>query len=449
MSSQEDKYRNYYEALELEENATLADINRAYKKLKELYSTESIVTDPILDEFGEDQREEIVDQIEEAYKALVLYVVQKDRAQKLPGEEEQKPEDTTEEEEEKVAIPAELPEPAKEIREISDVIAETKEEIDEIEEEEEVLLLDEVLPDEESIKTMIAPPTAAFPTSASASPARPAASAPSASPAPPVPPEEEQEEIPMELAKAKTPVESLEPLVPLVPLEPLEPMETLEPMEPMEPPPDFPEELEPDPHAATIHIHENDQDHEPIHIELPDKDDDLQDNEFEILGSDEEEEEEEEPVIENLEEKYKIPARKGIWDESLFEKDIDSIKKEITKDLTKDIQEQLTFTREPSEKAGESQVINQAEGISIKGRTLRKLREKLGMGIHEMAVSTKIHYKILVNIEKERFAKLPEPGYLRWYLMTYAKRLSLDPKRVADEYMKRYRQWEKEQKSLA
>lgn len=87
------------------------------------------------------------------------------------------------------------------------------------------------------------------------------------------------------------------------------------------------------------------------------------------------------------------------------------------------------------------------ESKTIKGRTLRRAREKLEIGIHEMAVSTGISYKDLVNIEKERYSKLPESGYLRWLITTYAKTLSLDPKKAADDYMARYRKWQREQGS--
>jgi cytoskeletal protein RodZ len=72
----------------------------------------------------------------------------------------------------------------------------------------------------------------------------------------------------------------------------------------------------------------------------------------------------------------------------------------------------------------------------------------LGLGIHEIALKTKINYKILVNIEKERFSKLPDAGHLRYYLTSYAKALFLDPQNVADEYMKRFRQWKRSKGEL-
>ena len=51
----------------------MSDVKRAYSHLKELYSTESIVTSPIIDEFSEDNRQEILDQIEDARIKLMEY----------------------------------------------------------------------------------------------------------------------------------------------------------------------------------------------------------------------------------------------------------------------------------------------------------------------------------------------------------------------------------------
>jgi flagellar biosynthesis protein FlhG len=63
-------YSKYYEILELDKGATLSDVKRAYLHLKELYSTESIVTSPIIDEFPDDNRNEILDLIEDARRKL-------------------------------------------------------------------------------------------------------------------------------------------------------------------------------------------------------------------------------------------------------------------------------------------------------------------------------------------------------------------------------------------
>lgn len=348
-NSDKEKYKEYFEILELEESASLADINQSFKKLKELYSSESMVTDPIEDEFSQEERQEIVNQLEEAYKALLSYIVERDRVEKEAEKKEEEMEDTAEEDEKKEK-------------------EEEKEE--EEEEEEEVEFVLEL---------------------------------------------EEEERVGDNDLMEKTLSEEDFKTNPV--------------------PIDFPEEEE-----IAVNVHENEYVHEPVHIELPEKEDILEneiedeyphEDSFEIVSTDVDKDKKEKKG-----DKKKIP-----WDESLFEKDIKEIKEELTKDLTRDLKAELTIAPQKikDEQAGKERV----EGLKIKGRSLRKVREKLEFGIHEIAVKTKINYKILVNIEKERFSKLPDAGHLRYYLTTYAKALFLDPQKVADEYMKRYRIWKK------
>ncbi len=349
MNSDKEKYKEYFEILELEESASLADINQSFKKLKELYSSESMVTDPIEEEFSQEERQEIVNQLEEAYKALLSYIVKRDRVEKEAEKKEEEMEDTAEEEEKK-----EKEEEA--LEEEEEVEEEEEEFVLELEEEERIGDNDfmEKTLDEEDFKT---------------------------NPAPIELPDEEEE--------------------------------------------------------MTVNVHENEYVHEPVHIELPEKEDipekEIEDqypheDSFEIVSTD-------------VDKEKKGDKKKTAWDESLFEKDIKEIKEELTKDLTSDIKEELTIAQK---KSGDEQVEKEGvEDLKIKGRSLRKVREKLGFGIHEIAVKTKINYKILVNIEKERFSKLPDAGHLRYYLTTYAKALFLDPQKVADEYMKRFRIWKR------
>jgi curved DNA-binding protein CbpA len=70
VTQEEDRYRRYYEVLEVPFGAGFAEVNRAYRHLRELYSTESIVTQPLENELAEGQRQEILEQVEEAYAAL-------------------------------------------------------------------------------------------------------------------------------------------------------------------------------------------------------------------------------------------------------------------------------------------------------------------------------------------------------------------------------------------
>jgi len=355
MNSDKEKYIEYFETLELEESASLADINQAFKKLTELYSSDSMVTDPIEDEFTQEERQEIVNQLEEAYKGLLNYIVERDRVEK-EAEKEEEMEDTAEEDEEK--------EKEKEKEE-----KEKEEEEEEEEEEDYIFELEEKerLGDDESLEKTLT--------------------------------EEDFNTNPA------------------------------------------PIDISGGEEDRYVSVHENEYVHEPVHIELPEKEDTQEKKEstdqyphkdsFEIVST-----EVDEDISEKKKEKKKTP-----WDESLFEKDIKEIKEELTKDLTRDIKAELTI---PQKKPGDEQPGEEGlEGLKIKGRSLRKVRENLGIGIHEIAIKSKINYKILVNIEKERFAKLPDAGHLRYYLTTYAKALFLDPQKVADQYMKRYRIWKR------
>jgi curved DNA-binding protein CbpA len=78
---------------------------------------------------------------------------------------------------------------------------------------------------------------------------------------------------------------------------------------------------------------------------------------------------------------------------------------------------------------------------SFSGPMLRALREKLGKELYEIALDTKIREEILENIELEKFDALPQETYLKAHLSNYAKCLFLNPKKVSDDYIKRYKAW--------
>jgi hypothetical protein len=84
---------------------------------------------------------------------------------------------------------------------------------------------------------------------------------------------------------------------------------------------------------------------------------------------------------------------------------------------------------------------------SFSGHALQWVRERLGLALEDVALSTKIHRQYLRNIEAEKFSSLPPAVYVRGYVASYARFLSLDPVRVSDDYMKRYDAWRSEEDS--
>ncbi len=61
------------------------------------------------------------------------------------------------------------------------------------------------------------------------------------------------------------------------------------------------------------------------------------------------------------------------------------------------------------------------------GDTLRERRTALGISIEQAEESTRIRGKLLTALEAGDYARLPNPGYVRGYVSSYAKYLELDP----------------------
>ena len=72
----------------------------------------------------------------------------------------------------------------------------------------------------------------------------------------------------------------------------------------------------------------------------------------------------------------------------------------------------------------------------ISGKDLRNLRESLGIELEEIFQATKISPTALAAIEKDDVVNLPPKIYLISFLKSYAEALQLDPKQVADGYIK-------------
>jgi len=85
--------------------------------------------------------------------------------------------------------------------------------------------------------------------------------------------------------------------------------------------------------------------------------------------------------------------------------------------------------------------------IPVETQPLKEVREQLEISLNDLSVSSGIPLKTLENLENEKFAALPEAGLVRWYVLTAAKTLKLNPKETADEYMTHYRHWQKDRSS--
>jgi flagellar biosynthesis protein FlhG len=70
-----------------------------------------------------------------------------------------------------------------------------------------------------------------------------------------------------------------------------------------------------------------------------------------------------------------------------------------------------------------------------RGKTLKQVREGMGVELQTIANEMKINIRTLEWIEEEAFEKLPALVYLKGFLKSYAQSLGLDPSKVAEEYI--------------
>jgi curved DNA-binding protein CbpA len=75
--------------------------------------------------------------------------------------------------------------------------------------------------------------------------------------------------------------------------------------------------------------------------------------------------------------------------------------------------------------------------LEVSGPALRRVREARGLSLRHISAATKIGIRFLEYIEEDRFAFLPPPVYLRGFLQEYARLIGLEPRSLADAYMRR------------
>ena len=73
----------------------------------------------------------------------------------------------------------------------------------------------------------------------------------------------------------------------------------------------------------------------------------------------------------------------------------------------------------------------------FRGRTLRRLREGMGISLDELSRVTKMSKSTLKAIEEEKLEDLPPWVFLKGFLRIYAKTIGLDPEKVKEDYTKR------------
>ncbi len=80
----------------------------------------------------------------------------------------------------------------------------------------------------------------------------------------------------------------------------------------------------------------------------------------------------------------------------------------------------------------------------VNGTALKKIREKKGVSLQEIADQTRINITYLNYIEEGNFRGLPAEVFLRGYLLQYAQVIRCDTDVVVNGYLKGYREWLKQ-----
>jgi len=69
-----EELKQYYHILEVNEDASLEEVEHAYMHLKQLYSSNSMIIMPMEEEFSGEDRKKILVQVEEAYREISRFI---------------------------------------------------------------------------------------------------------------------------------------------------------------------------------------------------------------------------------------------------------------------------------------------------------------------------------------------------------------------------------------
>lgn len=73
--------------------------------------------------------------------------------------------------------------------------------------------------------------------------------------------------------------------------------------------------------------------------------------------------------------------------------------------------------------------------MAYRGKSLKQIREQLGIDIKTISSKTRINVKILERIEEEDVEHLPAMVYLKGFLKSYAQALNLDSGKLIEGYL--------------
>jgi len=74
--------------------------------------------------------------------------------------------------------------------------------------------------------------------------------------------------------------------------------------------------------------------------------------------------------------------------------------------------------------------------MPYRGKSLKQIRERLGIDLKAISRETKINLKTLEWIEEENLDCLPAPVYLKGFLKAYARMLNVDSQKLIEGYLK-------------
>ena len=94
--------------------------------------------------------------------------------------------------------------------------------------------------------------------------------------------------------------------------------------------------------------------------------------------------------------------------------------------------EERAMQAAPTESAGATIVLD--DDTVVTGEILRRARQAKDLSLRQLSLLTKIGSTMIEAVEAGDLDRLPEPVYLRGFVMTYAREVHIDPDRAWRDY---------------